>query len=100
MTQEWSTNFFDGDNVWSTDLQNIENALFPLRSQFSGTTAPANPLQFAPWGDTGKGVLKTYTGSTWNGLMHGDVSQKLWVYRNAALVGWVVDATVSDRVLA
>nr|MDA3834919.1 hypothetical protein [Spirochaetales bacterium] len=100
MAQDFATNMFDGDNVWSTDLQNIENALFTLNTMFSGTIAPANAVQGKPWMDTGKGVLKRYATSSWVGLMHGDVWQKLWVYRNSAMAGRVVDATVSDRVLA
>jgi hypothetical protein len=100
MAQDFATNMFDGGNVWSTDLQNIENALFTLNTLFSGATAPANAVEGKPWRDTAKGVLKVYTGTGWDGLMHGDTSQKLWVYRNSAMAGWVVDATVSDKVLA
>jgi hypothetical protein len=32
--------------------------------------------------------------------MHGDTSQKMWVYRNTAMAGWVVDSSVSDKVIA
>jgi hypothetical protein len=100
MAQDFATNMFDGGNVWSTDLQNIENALFTLNTMFSGGVAPSNPVEGKPWRDTAQGVLKVYTGLSWDGLMHGDALQKIWVYRNSAMAGWVVDATVSDRVLA
>jgi len=34
------------------------------------------------------------------GLMHGDVSQKIWVYVNTNMSGWAIDSGVSDKVLS
>ena len=34
------------------------------------------------------------------GMMTGDASQKMWVYRNSAMTGWLIDSSVSDKVIA
>lgn len=102
MSQTWTDDTFAGSHDAQTDLQNMENNLACLKSLFSGTTAPSNTLAGMPWFDTTKKVLKMRdsTDAAWIGLMHGDTSQKMWVYRNAAMDGWTVDSGVSDVVLA
>ena len=102
MAQTYTADCFAGSHEAQTDLQNMENNFAALKSQFSGTSAPANTLAGMPWMDTTKKVLKyrNTADSAWYGAMHGDVSQKLWVYRNAAMDGWAVDSAVSDKVLA
>jgi len=102
MAQNWTDNVFQGDHVGQTDLQNMENNFACLKSLFSGASQPASMAACHPWFDTTKHVLKVRNdGDTaWYGLMHGDISQKLWIYRNAAMSGWAVDSGVSDKVLA
>lgn len=102
MSQDFTDDSYAGTHIGQTDLQNMENNLLVLKSSFSGTSAPSNPVAGLGWFDTGKDVLKVRdaTNSSYYGLMHGDVNQKLWVYRNSAMSGWVVDSSVSDRVLA
>ena len=36
----------------------------------------------------------------WQGLMSGSASHKIWVYRNDAEIGWVIDPSVSDSVIS
>ena len=103
MSQGWTDDVFSGAHVGQTDLQNMENNFGCLKSLFSGLSAPANTVAGMPWFDVStKKVLKirNAANSAWLGLMHGDVSQKIWVYRNAAMDGWVVDSAVTDMVLA
>lgn len=102
MSQTWTDNPFDGDDTWSTDLQAMENNFAALKSCFSGATAPADPVAGMQWYDTTKKVTKRRdsASATWYGLMHGDASQKIWVYRNSAMEGWAIDSSVSDVVLA
>ncbi|EGJ51797.1 hypothetical protein [Desulfocurvibacter africanus] len=100
MAQNYTIDMFAPGNQVQIDMQNIENNLECLRSMFSGLTTPANAITGQAWYDLNKSVLKQHNGTAWIGLMHGDAAQKLWVYRNAAMAGWVVDAAVSDRVLA
>ncbi|MEW6670236.1 MAG: hypothetical protein AB1427_00950 [Thermodesulfobacteriota bacterium] len=102
MAQNFTDDCFAAGHVGATDLQNMENNFASLKSMFSGAAAPSNPVAGMLWFDTTKKVLKqrNVANSAWIGLMHGDLSQKGWVYRNAAMDGWAVDSTVTDRVLA
>ena len=102
MAQTWTADVFDRTHAHNTDLGNMEDNFATLKSLFSGAAAPASMAACHPWFDTTQHVLKVRDdGNTaWLGLMHGDASQKLWVYRNAAMDGWAIDAAVSDMVLA
>ncbi len=102
MAQNWTDDVFAGGHVGQTDLQNMENNFGCLKSLFSGAAQPASMAACHPWFDTTKHVLKVRNDgdSAWYGLMHGDTSQKLWIYRNAAMSGWASDSGVTDKVLA
>jgi hypothetical protein len=102
MSQTWTDDVFATGHAYNTDLGNMESNFAALKSLFSGASQPASMAACHPWFDTAKHVLKIRNdgGSAWNGLMHGDVSQKIWVYRNAAMSGWAIDAGVSDKVMA
>ena len=102
MSQTWTDDIYDPDHEADDDLQNIENNFAALKSTFSGTSAPANTVAGMQWFDTDSKVLKARdaANSTWYGLMHGDADQKIWIYRNDAMDGWVIDSSVSDKVLA
>lgn len=102
MSQSWTNDVYASGHVGATDLQNMENNFACLKSLFSGASQPASMAACHPWFDTTKHVFKVRNDgdSAWVGLMHGDTSQKIWIYRNAAMSGWAVDSGVSDRVLA
>jgi hypothetical protein len=102
MSQDWVSNLYTTSTEADTTLSNMELMFATLKSVFSGATAPANQVAGQLWFDTTKKVLKNRNqGDTaWIGLMHGDTSQKIWVYRNSAMDGWAVDSSVSDKVLA
>jgi hypothetical protein len=102
MSQDWVSNLYTTATEADTTLSNMELMFATLKSVFSGATAPANQVAGQTWFDTTKKVLKNRNqGDTaWIGLMHGDTSQKIWVYRNSAMDGWAVDSSVSDKVLA
>jgi len=102
MSQTWADDIYDPDHEADNDLQNMENNFAALKSTFSGTAAPSNTVAGMQWFDTDNKVLKVRDAgdSAWYGLMHGDSDQKMWIYRNDAMDGWVVDSSVSDRVLA
>jgi len=101
MSQDWTDNVYAAGHIGSTDLQNMENNFATLKSLFSGAAQPASMAACHPWFDAVKHVLKVRNDndSVWIGLMHGDVSQKIWIYRNAAMSGWAIDSGVSDKVL-
>jgi hypothetical protein len=101
MSQNFLDDCFSGGHVGQTDLQNMENNFAALKSAFSGATQPSNTVAGMPWFDTTNKVLKSRDSANgaWLGLMHGDTSQKIWVYRNSAMDGWTIDSSVSDVVL-
>lgn len=103
MSQIWTDDPFSSGNVGQTDLQNIENNLLSLKSNFSGTSAPSNAVAGMHWYDSGTGnkVMKLYLESSWVAYMHGDASQKILIYRNTAMDGWSIDSSsATDRVIA
>jgi len=102
MSQVYTDDCFAGGHAGQTDLQNMENNFASLKSSFSGATQPSNVVAGMFWLDTTNVILKyrNSLNSEWFGVMHGDVNQKIWVYRNSAMSGWVVDSSVSDKVLA
>jgi len=102
MAQTWADNVFEGGHDVSSDMQNIETNFAALKSSFSGASSPASAVAGMPWFDTSKKLLKirNSTNAAWLGVFYGDAAQKLWVYRNSAPDGWVIDSSVADRVLA
>lgn len=107
MTQTYTDNCFQSGNVGQTDLQNIENNFAALKSNFSGASAPSNTVAGLTWfdidsGTSNEGVLKLRddNNAAWFGLLHGNTTHIVLVYRNTAIDGWAVDATVTDKVVA
>ena len=102
MTQTWTDDVFASSHNAQTDLQNMENNFQTLKSLFEGTSAPANTVAGMPWFDSGKDLLRLRNAAngSWYGLMHADASQQIWVYRNDAMSGWVINSNVADKVLA
>jgi hypothetical protein len=78
----------------------FENNAAALKSNFSGSNSPPDPVSFKLWGDTTNKVLRYSSSGEWLGLMHGDASQIIWKYRNLAPDGWVLDTSVTDAVVA
>ncbi len=102
MAQNYTINSYEGNNVGQTDLQNMENNFEVLRSTFSGAAAPANPVSGKQWFDMTKKLpkVRNQANSAWYGVFCGDASQKILVYRNTAMDGYVIDGGVTDRVVA
>jgi hypothetical protein len=102
MTQTWTDDVFAKGHAYDTDLGNVEINFACLKSIFSGAGAPANPVAGMLWFDTTKKLpkIRDHGNAEWFGIMQGDLSQKIWVYRNSAMDGWVVDSLVTDVVLA
>ena len=102
MVQTWTDDTFAAGHVAQTDLQNMENNFLSLRSSFSGAAAPGDTVAGKQWFDTAQKVLKVRNEGDdgWYGLMHGDVSEKRLVYRNAAMEGYARDSGVTDKVIA
>ena len=105
MSQDWETNVVDWSGVTAqTCMNNIELMLATLRSNFSGSSAPSNLVAGNLWYDTDSGNeslrVRNAASDAWLAVLLGDASQKLWIYRNASCEGWIIDAAVTDCVLA
>ena len=102
MSQTYTvTPYASGSTVDSDMLQTNDN-FAALKSCFSGDSQPSDAEAGMQWYDHTKKVTKRrdHDNAAWQGLMHGDTSQKIWIYRNAAMEGWAVDGGVTDVVLA
>jgi len=66
MAQDYTTDCFSTAHVIETDMQNVEDNFEALRSNFSGSTAPASPVAFQFWANTSdsKIYIRT-TASSW-----------------------------------
>jgi hypothetical protein len=102
MSQTYTEDCFAAGHTGLTDLQNMENNFHCLKTLFSGSSAPANSTGGMPWFDTGKKILKlrNSTNGAWLGIHYSSTVPRFWVYGHNAEDGWVVDTTVSDRVIA
>ena len=100
MSQAWTDNIPVVTNDAQADLEDMKDNFACLKSSFSGTTAPANAVEGQIYRNTTYSNWRGYTGAAWVGMMVGDASQKMWVYRDSAMTGWVVDSSVTDKVLS
>ncbi len=93
MAQDYTINVYDANDVGQTNLENMEKNFEVLRSTFSGAGAPPNPISGKQWFDMTKKLLKVrdQANSEWYGVFHGDANQKILVYRNTAMDGYVID---------
>jgi hypothetical protein len=80
----------------------MENNFLALKTLFSGSSAPANSTGGMPWFDTAKKVLKirNSTNGAWLGIHYSSTVPRFWVYGHNPEDGWLVDTTVSDRIIA
>jgi hypothetical protein len=100
--QTWTTDCYDVSHTAATDLQAYEDNFASLKSLFSGASAPANTVAGMPWFYTTNKILeiRNNANDAWLGVLYGPATLKTWIYANTASDGWVIDATVTDRVLS
>ena len=103
MSQNYVDNVYQPDFVIDTTMSNVDDNFDALKSSFSGTNAPSNQVAGQLWMKTVGNVgfrYRNYNNTAWEKILTGDANQKMWVYRNDTAEGWLIDATVTDRVLA
>ena len=102
MTQTWYEDTYRANHVAATDIERITSNFNTLRSSFSGTSAPSNPVAGMPWFDTSKKLLKirNQANNAWLGVLMGLTTSKVAVYKNSAGDGWVDSGLSGDKILA
>lgn len=102
MSQDWNNNTYLSSDQITVNMQDIEDNFACLKSMFSGTSAPSDPVAGMTWFYTTNKIpkIRNNANDAWLGIMQGDASHKIWVYRNTAPDGWVVDSAVTDVILA
>lgn len=90
MSQTFTDDCFAAGHVAQTDLQNMENNFAALKSNFSGTAAPSNPVEGMWWADSDDNILKIYTGSAWQNVFNWATME---FYAGA---GFITAAQISD----
>lgn len=102
MSQTWTANVYDIDHIVNTDMTNVEVNFTTLKNSFAGTTSPAATVAGQIYFNTSKKIhhFLNATESAFLGLLPGDLNTKIWQYRNDATPGWVIDNSVTDKVIA
>jgi len=102
MSQDYVDNVFVATEQVQSNMGQIEDNFAALKSMFSGASAPSDLVAGMLWFHTTNKIpkLRNNANDAWLGVMQGDASHKIWVYRNTAPDGWVVDSGVTDTVLA
>jgi len=102
MSQDWADDVFGSTHAYNVDMQNIEENFQCLITNFSGSTAPTSPVAGQSWYDSTKYVMKhrNSTNNAWLASLHGSTLCELWMYRNDSDEGWIINSSVTDRVLA
>lgn len=69
MAQNWLDDCFSNAHTVETDMAQIENNFGCLKSLFSGSSAPANPVSYQLWANSSNSIIYYRgTGSSWEGL--------------------------------
>jgi len=92
-------------NVLQNTFPSVNGALtadvaeFNVLDGLTATTAELNSLDGYTGVTADLNLLSGLVAASM-GVMTGDADQKIWVYRNSAMTGWVIDSSVQDVVLA
>jgi hypothetical protein len=101
MAQNWTDDVFANDHQGTTDLQNIENNFGCVKSNFSGASSPSNAVAGMFWYHSTYGLRIRNAGNTsWQKVLQGNVYGKMWIFRNDTSEGWLIESSVTDKVLA
>ena len=97
MAQNFTDDCFDASHVGQTDLGNIENNFACLKSSFSGTSVPSNPVAGMLWYDTTNNLLKLRNAANNAWLEIYDFANDRTVLKTSHLVDGVLSADAAGR---
>ncbi|MDI9555520.1 MAG: hypothetical protein QM256_07025, partial [Pseudomonadota bacterium] len=97
MAQNFTDDCFDASHVGQTDLGNIENNFACLKSSFSGTSAPPNPVAGMLWYDTANSMLKLRNASNNAWIEIYDFGNDRAVWKTTQLADGVLSANTAGR---
>jgi hypothetical protein len=101
MSQNFTADWYAQSYNAATAFGQAEENDNSLKSLFSGASAPSNAVAGMPWYHTSKGLrIRNAANSAWLKVLQGDATTKTWFYRNDTAEGWLVDTSVTDKVLA
>src|SRR4030042_5136418 len=98
MSQNFTDNCFAGTHIAQTDMQNIENNLLCLKSNFAGSAAPSNPTPGMPWFDidTNQTYVRNKDNNQW--LSNDFVPGTIIIFGQASSpIGWTKVTSWSDN---
>jgi len=100
MSSSWKDNPYGSTDIAANDLEQFNLNFDALKTNFANGSSPGAVVGMQ-WYDTTNKVMKMDTSDyNWVGLMHGNSLSKVWMYRNDALNGWLIDGSVVDCVTA
>ena len=103
MAQNYTINPYETTNALLSDMQKYEDNFECLRTLFAGASEPTiDKVAGMPWYDITERILKIRNNANddWLGVMHGNTDMKIWIFKNSADLGWTIDDSVEDVVLA
>ena len=101
MSQTFTDDWYAQSYNAASAFVNSEANDVALKSNFSGASAPSNVVAGMSWYHTSKGLrIRNAANAAWLKTLQGDATSKTWFYRNDVAEGWLIDTSVTDRVLA
>ena len=100
MSQTYTISCFDGSDVWSIDLQAMEDNFEALRTHFSGVAQPANAIAGMTWYDTTNHILKIRdeTNNVWLSIWDLANNKPVIANLSAEITGAMIAAAIKDAI--
>lgn len=101
MAQTFTADWYSQSANAHTAFGQAEANDLALKSSFSGSSAPSDVVAGQLWYHTSKGLrIRNAGNSAWLKALQGDAYNKTWFYRNDTSEGWIIDSSLTDRVIA
>lgn len=100
MSQAYVDDCYASTHSTQTDMQNIENNFAALKSCFSGTAAPSNPIAGMWWYDTTANILKlrNEANNAWQSVWDFANNKPVIANLSNEITGAMISAAIKDAV--